>query len=201
MPLNGCTSGRVKLRCDVAISYLSNDLAISDDEQFVYGSSNDDNTFDINWLGQIERDKAVSDFAKEPWVDLKGSSIWQGVEFEKIAKTSDEIRLVSQLFDLPTAKNAVTQCSGIRAVLRSRSIAYGEGAVKSASAVLNSQIEGHSKTIANIYLPVLSDDGRSAVLFVSRSWAPLAGAGLIIKIERQDNGEWLSTRAQPVWAS
>lgn len=201
MPLSGCTSDRTDLQCDAATSFLSNELINSDDEEFVYGSSDDETTFDVSWLAAADRNKAVSDFAEESWFDLKGGSIWQGEEFEQIAKTSDEIKLVSQLFDMPKATNAVTQCSGIRAVLRDRSIAYGEDAVKSASAVLDPQLEEHSKTIADIYLPVLSDDGRSAVLLVSRNWAPLAGVGLIIKIERQDNGEWRPTRAQQVWVS
>lgn len=200
MPLSGCASDRADL-CDAATSYLSNELASLDDEELVYGSSDDETTFDVSWLAVADRNKAVSDFSKEPWFDLNGASAWHSEEFDQIAKTPEEVRLVRLLFTTPNSVNAVAQCSDITAVLRDRNIAYGEDAANTASAINNPEIEEHSKIIANIYLPVLSDDGRSAVLLVSRSWAPLAGVGLIIKIERQDNGEWLPTRAQQIWVS
>ena len=201
VPLSGCTSDRAALQCDAATSYLSNELAILDSEEFVYGSSDDETTFDASWLAAVDRNKAISDFSKEPWFDLNGTSAWHSEEVGQVAKTPEEIRLVRQLFTMPSSVNAVPQCSEITALLRDRNIAYGEDAVSAASAINNPELEEHSKTIANIYLPVLSDDGRSAVLFVSRSWAPLAGIGLIIKIERQDNGEWLPTRTQQIWVS
>ncbi|MXO66214.1 hypothetical protein [Altericroceibacterium endophyticum] len=199
--LVGCTAGRAELKCDAATSYLSHELSNTDDEELVYGSLDDEATFNLVGLAEADRVKAVSEFAEEPWFDLKGTSVWQGEAFDEIAKTPDEIRMVRKLFEEPTSANAVTRCSEISTLLQSRSIAFGESAVKSVSAIENRELDAHSKTIADIYLPILSDDDRSALLLVSRSWAPLAGVGLIIKIERQTNGEWLPTRAQQIWVS
>lgn len=201
LTLVGCTADRAKLRCDAATSYLSYEISNAHDEEFVYGSFDDETTFDGSGLAAADRFKAVSEFAEEPWFDLKGTSVWEGEALDEIAKTPEEIRMVRKLFEVPKSANAVTQCSDMRTVLRGHGIAYGESAVKSVSAIENRELEEHAKTIANIYLPILSDDGRSALLLVSRNWAPLAGVGLIIKIERQTNGDWLPTRAQQIWVS
>ena len=103
---------------------------------------------------------------------------------------------------LPRLENAVTRCPAITTVLSERGIWYGNSTAKSVSAITNPEldpeVDQHSKTIASVYLPVLSDNGQTALLVESRSWAPLAGLGLIVKIERQANGEWLPTRWQMI---
>ena len=103
---------------------------------------------------------------------------------------------------LPRLENAVTRCPAITKDLSERGIWYGNSAAKSVSAITNPEldpeVDQHSKTIASVYLPVLSDNGQTALLVESRSWAPQAGLGLIVKIERQANGEWLPTRWQMI---
>ncbi|GMN01899.1 hypothetical protein [Erythrobacter sp. MTPC3] len=198
---SGCTADLQETRCGAASSYVAHELSNADGEKLVYGSDDDASTFDITWISEGKRAEMISSFVEEPWIDVRGRSIWQGADSNSIGKTTADSSLLRKLFETGKATNAVQQCPSVRKVLNDHRIDYGEGAVRAVSAIEDPNLGQHSKTIADVYLPIVSDDGQSAVLLVSRSWAPLAGAGVVVKIERQDNGEWTPTRVQQIWVS
>lgn len=199
--LVGCTSDREKLACDAAVSYLSHELANGHDDELVFSSSAHDPAFAPGQLPEAMRIEAFKEFAHEPWLAMTGTSIWEFEERGEVTLTPDEVQLLAKLFDTPKANNAVTQCPTFEAVLKERGISYGESAVKSVSAFENPEREEHAKAIAAVHLPIVSDEGGSAMLIVSRIWAPLAGVGYIVKIERQSDGAWLPTKAFMIWVA
>lgn len=95
--------------------------------------------------------------------------------------------------------NAIPVCSQVRDVLAARHIDYGEAAIDQISAFANPNLRQHAKVIGSVYLPVLAENGQSGIIYVSRSWAPLAGVGIIVKIERQSDGRWIATKWQRLW--
>jgi hypothetical protein len=202
---SGCASDRNEANCNAAASYLSNELSAADGEEFVFETHNDDSMFGGPWLTESEKAESVSQIVDLPWLEFEGTSVWQAKTSDEVAITPDEIGLFKKLLASQGVENAVTRCPAITAVLSERGISYGDSAVKSVSAITNPEldpeVDQHSKTITSLYLPVLSDDGQSALLVDSRSWGPLEGVGLIVKIERQSNGEWLPTRWQMMWVS
>jgi hypothetical protein len=55
--------------------------------------------------------------------------------------------------------------------------------------------------IVEASMPVLADDGQSAILIDGRSWGPDAGEEIIFKLEHQPDGSWRAVKAMPVWAA
>lgn len=199
--LGSCAPLIEDAQCDAAASYVNWELTHGVQDELVFGSADDSHTFDFSWITENERNKALSEFSREPWQNLAGKSPWDPVRFTEVAKTAEEVSLVAQLLMSKLSRNAVARCGSLKDLLQDRGISHGEQAVKAVSAISNRALKRHAKTITDVYVPILSKDGKSAVLLTSRNWAPLAGVGLILKLERQDNGVWRSTRAQQVWIS
>lgn len=199
--LGSCAPSIEDAQCHAAASYVDWELSHGVQDELVFGSADDRHTFDFSWISDSKRNKALIEFSREPWQNLAGKSPWDPDGFNRTAKTSEEAALVTELLKSKLSRNAVARCPSLKDLLQDRGISHGEQAIEAVSAISNRALKQHAQTITHVYVPVLSKDGRSAVLLTSRNWAPLAGVGLILKLERQNNGVWRSTRAQQVWIS
>lgn len=95
-------------------------------------------------------------------------------------------------------KNAVTECSNVSDLLVSKGISFGDDAVDTATDL---DRQNHEHTVSSIYLPHVYEDGTSALMFESRTSGWLAGAGQLLKLKRQPDGEWLVTNSVTLWLS
>lgn len=197
---SGCALPGAERECEPVTALIEWEFARSSSEELVF-STIDDGTFDVSWRQTDEFEKALIEWSEGPWLNLSGRSPWSDGSFSEIEKTHDEIVLMRSLLAQASSPNAVPRCVALREVLNDHEVAFGEDAVNAVSAIVHPQGDGHSKAVAAVYLPVLSKDGQSALLFASRTWGPLGGVGLIIKVERQANDQWLPTRAQVVWVA
>lgn len=96
-------------------------------------------------------------------------------------------------------RNAVSRCSSLRKLLGSRQIGYGRQAVDAVNSSDPSRL--FKASIQTISLPVVSEDGRQAVLASSGVSGPLAGGGFLQLLERQDTGQWKVVAFSPLWVA
>ena len=200
----GCTPATVSEAnaCGAAASYLRWEISHLIDEELVFVTRDYNPSLSLSALSEPERARAINLFSQMDWIDLRGETPWvQHVRPKMVAKTSEEIAMVRALFDQDVTENAVTRCSGVNELLQSKAIAFGDKAVGASIASKDPETDEYTKTIAGSYMPLLSKDRASAVLFASRSWAPLAGGELVIKIARQKSGEWAPTGVQVLTVS
>lgn len=93
--------------------------------------------------------------------------------------------------------SAVTACPALRARLDRYGIAYGKGAVQSATKV---QASGNFQNeVVRISLPTISEGGTAALLSTSRVSAPEAGSGSLQYLTRERTGAWIAASWAPTW--
>lgn len=134
--------------------------------------------------------------AGKTWVKLSTDA----APFDETPVTKDEIRLLEALAKRRGLSNAAALCANVRSVLKANSVEFGQVAVDRVSGIVHHKA-AHSSTIAETFLPVVADDGQTAVIVDGRAWGPLAGLGLIIKLEHQSDGSWQATKTMPLWVS
>ena len=186
--------------CNAVESYLRGELSNSKDVELVFDTTND-GVFESLDLSKSEELKSVTSFINQPWFKLSGHPLLGKMTSTEVPKSSGERKLMWEFFHGKISQNAVTSCSDVRTLLTNRAIPFGESAVESVSAIKHPEFKYHAKTIATVSMPLISGNGRSGLLLVSRDSAPEAGVGLIVEIERMSDGEWRPTRAQIAWVS
>jgi len=183
-------------QCKAITSYIGWEVSELIDEQLVFGTS------DINWDVEHPTQTQIEQFVEMDWLDLREKSPWsQDIPYKSAKKTLAEKQLLRSFLQNPKLKNAVTVCPSLQQFLRKNSVMIGQNAIERVIAQKDGETNQYPRSIAAQSMPVLSDDGQSAMMFASRVYAGLAGGGLIIKIERRPSGEWQPTRAQVVWIS
>lgn len=200
----GCTPATVSEAeaCGAAASYLRWEISHLIDEELVFATRDYEPSLSLSALSEAERVRVINLFSQMDWIDLRGETPWvPQVRPKMVAKTSEEIAMVRALLNQDATESAVTRCSGVNELLQSKAIAFGDKAVGSSIASKDPKTDEYPKTIAGSYLPLLSKDRSSAVLIVSRRWAPSAGGELAVKIVRQKSGEWVPTGVQVLTVS
>jgi hypothetical protein len=96
-------------------------------------------------------------------------------------------------------RNAVSHCASVRKLLDSRLIRYGSEAVDAVNT--SDPSKAFMASIETISLPVVTADGRQAVLASSGVSGPLAGGGFLQFLERQADGRWKVSAFSPLWVS
>ena len=96
-------------------------------------------------------------------------------------------------------RNAVARCASVRRLLDAHGIAYGARAVN--AAVKPDPSELFEATVLTISLPVVSVDGKQALLASSGVSGPLAGAGFLQFLEVQPDGRWRAVASSSLWVS
>lgn len=95
--------------------------------------------------------------------------------------------------------SAVKMCANVRALLDRKGIAYGTRAVEEASAV--GKDGNYHAAILGISLPVVSDDGKYALLASSQINAPEAAGGYLQHLQHQIAGPWVVVGWSGLWIS
>lgn len=95
--------------------------------------------------------------------------------------------------------NAVAECQAVRVLLRERKIAFGDAAVAAIKTTGAGPL--YSATTAFVSLPVVSEDGRTAIAVTSTVSGPLAGGGQLWKMKKESGGNWKTVGMMGLWIS
>lgn len=100
-------------------------------------------------------------------------------------------------------RNAVGRCLSVRKLLDGRSIGYGQKKVDAQTKLdaFKKPAELFRATIQTISVPVVSVDGKQAVLASSAISGPLAAGGMLELLNRQPDGSWKVVAFSPLWVS
>ncbi|QIQ87334.1 hypothetical protein [Erythrobacter sp.] len=198
----GPSTDRASL-CGIAREQLQRGLNIASDETFVFKTRDEEMliNYDGDVASQVSRLRDFlenSDLPGLGWWRVRNSDPWGSAGFPMDDFSKRDLQaLEAMLLDGPM-KNAVTECSNVSDLLVSRGIAFGDDAVDAATDMDNRTYE---HTVSAIYLPYIYENGTSALMFESRSWGWLAGAGQLLKLKKQPDGEWLVTNSTSLWVS
>jgi len=129
-----------------------------------------------------------------------GSLEWHDMAAEEsqpkpIAGPPDE--LISDL-RASAGASAIKHCANVRKILDGKGIRYGEDAVNSGS---SSNATIFKFAILGISVPVISRDGKEAVLVESFYAGMLLGRGNITYLRRQADGTWKVIGEAMLWVS
>lgn len=183
-------------QCEAVTSYIAWEISELVDEKLVFATRN--TNLNIGHASEAE----IEEFVMMDWFDLRGKSPWsQDIPYKTIKKTLAEKQSLRSFLGNPEMVDAVTSCQNLRSLLQKKSIMTGQRAVEQVISLKNKKTGQYPRAIHAQYMPILSGDGQSAMVFASQSYGELAGGGLIIKIERQATGEWKPTRAHVLWVS
>ncbi len=108
------------------------------------------------------------------------------------------VALVKRLEDRGNL-NAVSRCLSVRKLLKSHHIGYGPEAVDAVNSPDPSQL--FKASIHTISVPVVSANGKQAVLASSSVSGLLAGAGFLHFLERQSDGSWTVVAFSLLWVA
>ena len=124
-------------------------------------------------------------------IDFLNSGWWVEDDDPTVAVRAPEpTALIARLGSHPPS--AVSQCPALRRLLSARHIGYGRRAVRAAR--LPSGRLRDAYRLIMLSLPVVSEDGRHALLDFSHSGA---GESLLL-LERQADGGWRTVARQPM---
>jgi hypothetical protein len=95
--------------------------------------------------------------------------------------------------------DAVSACPAVQSLLAAHGVAFDPAAATAAT-----QLDGkrsYRATVVTVSVPVLSHDGKQAVLASSQVSGPLAGAGSVFYLQRDGAGHWTVVSRLPLWVS
>lgn len=96
-------------------------------------------------------------------------------------------------------QNAITSCASVRAILDRRRIRYGDKAADEAAQPSTGSF--YKAELLSISLPVVSRDGKKAVLVSSSASGPLAAGGFLKYLRRLPSGAWVVVSSAGLWVS
>lgn len=135
----------------------------------------------------------------EPFTSpIAGGEWWKMDRERPTSVTAPSAALVKRLEDQGN-RNAVARCSSVRKLLDSRRIGYGSKAVDAVNSPDPAEL--FKAIIHNISVPVVSADGKKAILVSSGVSGPLAGGGFLQLLEKQPDGKWEVIAFSPLWVS
>ena len=177
----GCkntTDSNVKsaaLQCEVAAAYAAVIVARMKDRPTVFGTYDEPFMTPINGFGWYAADGDQSKTVAPPPVEL-----------------------VRQLEKLGN-RNAIARCTTVRDLLDQHRIRYGQ----KATAAVNRESPDGLWNAANftVSLPVISADGRLALLASSQVAGPSSGNGFLELLERQADGKWKMVATSVIWVA
>ena len=108
------------------------------------------------------------------------------------------VELVRQLEKLGN-RNAIARCTTVRDLLDQHRIRYGQ----KATAAVNRESPDGLWNAANftVSLPVISADGKLALLASSQVAGPSSGNGFLELLERQADGKWKMVATSVIWVA
>lgn len=163
------------LACEVAAAYVQTVIAKAKNRPIVFTTN--DEPFD-------------APFAGGQWWKMTG-------ELPKAA-TPPPAALVKRLEDQGN-RNAVSHCLSVRKLLDDHHIGYGPKAVDAINSPDPSEL--FKATIHTISVPIVSANGKQALLGSSGVSGPLAGGGFLQLLERQPGGEWKVVAFSGLWVA
>lgn len=161
--------------CDVAAAYANNLIVEAKGHPIVF------TTADQSFVGPIS-----------------GGDWWTIDEKRPRSAKSPPLVLVKKL-EVQGNLNAVARCPSVRSLLDQQHIGYGSKAVDAADSGDSGKL--FTASINTISMPIVSADGKQAVLASSGVSGPLAGGGFVQFLERQPNGIWRVVAVSPLWIS
>lgn len=106
------------------------------------------------------------------------------------------LALVQEMID--TRDGAVARCASLVAFLKKRGIASGRTA---AQEIYRRGGEAYDADILGISLPVVSEDGREALVIVQHASGNEATSGSAVRLRRGANGAWAVAGRKGLWVS
>lgn len=155
------------LRCEVALSYTKDVLAEYGGKRLVFGAGEPD----------------LFDLAQSGW--------WVPDSDRPTPATPPPPGLEDRLHDEGNT-SAVEHCRSVRKLLQSRGLSFGTRAARTVRA--ENRRRNYRAAIVHVSLPVVSEDGRQAILAFSHSGA---GASLDF-LQRQADGRWRVVATRPL---
>lgn len=95
-------------------------------------------------------------------------------------------------------RNAVSVCVSVRKWLAHHRVGFGKVAVKSVRVNADDEL---SAGILTVGLPVVSDDGQTALVYLDSVWGGEAGGGHVYLYRRRERGIWEMVGQQELWIS
>jgi hypothetical protein len=141
------------------------------------------------------QDLGVDDFRHNRWIS--GGAQKNPDDLDRAADLPSEE--AARLLIASHAVSAVTACPDLRSYLVSKHVPFGRAAETHATRRLKSGL--FRQDVLSFSLPVVTADGREALANVSEVGAPLAGAGFVWHLRRDDNGVWKVTSTLGTWIS
>jgi hypothetical protein len=117
---------------------------------------------------------------------LPRNNVWVRPWGKKTIPKTPSIMLLMKRLHEQAGQNAVARCASVRKMLTARGIGYGPPAVKAARS-------RNSRQATSIYIlshPVVSPDGRQALLLVGFSEGGLVSSTFLQLLERHARGGW-----------
>lgn len=148
-------------------------------------------------LAQPSKLPRVFSTQQEPIPDLPKSSSWMSARYDRHGASPSQA-LLRQLSN-DAVQNAITGCASVRAALNRRGIRYGD---KAAGEVAQSSAASSYKAeLSSVSLPVVSQDGKEALLISSRASGPLEAVGFLKYLRRLPSGAWVVVSSATLWVS
>lgn len=147
-------------------------------------------------IAEAQSQAAVFAAIDEPFSAPLAGGQWVMADERSRSATPPPAALIKRLQDQGD-RDAVTRCALVQELLDRRRINYGSKAVDAVSSPNSSEM--FEASIHTISMPVVSVNGRQAVLASSVVSGPLAGSGFLQLLERQPNGKWKVVAFSPLW--
>ena len=96
-------------------------------------------------------------------------------------------------------QNAITSCASVEAALDKRRIKYGDEAAADVAQSFTGS--SYKAELLSISLPLVSRDGKEAVLISSSATGPLAAGGFLEYLRRLPSGAWVVVSSAGLWVS
>jgi hypothetical protein len=139
----------------------------------------------------------VFSIQQESAPDLPKPRDWMDTHLERRGASPSQA-LLRQLSN-DTGQNAVVSCASVRKSLDRRHIRYGDSAADEAARTFTGS--SYRSEILSVSLPVISRDGKEALLTSSSVSGPLAAGGSLEYLRRQPSGGWAVVSSAELWVS
>lgn len=190
--------GGLHEQCAVVEALLTDELAKLDGPA-VFTTSDDAVTDDPLIEGEPAFDELASSYRDMRWQVVRRINLWSDKSVKSDVLPNEAAQLVYDFVATNTHRNAIPACARAGQLLQSNQIEVGDQAVERVLASRRDS-DDNPTAIIGLSLPSTSPSGRYAVVLETRIWAPLAGVGVLIILERNEQG-WSPAYAAQTWVS